>query len=87
MAPYSSADSMARSAASGWKEMRSARSPAARLRWIWPMVSAMAIALPTALRLVCSASAISAAVCSGGSQINNHPNTRPVTGGNAYWRA
>jgi hypothetical protein len=41
----------------------------------------------TALRLVCSASAISAAVCSGGSQISNHAKTRPKTGGSPCCRA
>ncbi len=55
-----------------------------------PHVSSIVTAPPTALRLMPSASAIAAAGCCGGSQINSQPMTRPVAGGTPYcfakWR-
>jgi len=68
-APYSAGDSSAW-VATGEKPTRSARSPRTRVRRTPPHVSSMFTAVPTALRLASSASAISAAVWSGGSQMH-----------------
>ena len=77
----------ARRRTGGSRRGRRAR-PAVRLAPQHPArVSSVLTAAPTALRLICSASAISAAVCAGGSQISSQPATRPVAGGMPYWRA